>query len=337
MGGIALIAFTSCNMGYKTTKSGMKYKVFSGKAVHADTVGVKAEPGDIIKFQFKYTVADSKGKDSILGENYSQMPGYQKVDTSDRGKLQIQELFPLLKSGDSVEVAINVDSILKMIPAGQAPSFLRKGGTIHATLSVLNVFKSDSLARLDVTKEQTKEEAREAVKFKESAAQLDKYIKDKGIKAIKTPDGIYIALETPGDISIKADSGMQASVLYTGKLLDGKIFDTNLDSTFIHYHPGVIKVDVGQHRTIEGWDKALPYFGKGAKGTIYIPAGLAYGARAQGSDIPAYSNLVFDIQVTDITKSEAPKPQMQMTPEMQKQMQEAIQKQMQAQKEKSGH
>ncbi len=337
MSGIALIAFTSCNMGYKTTKSGMKYKIFSGKAAHADTVGVKVEPGDIVKFQFKYTIADSKGKDSTLGENYSQMPGYQKADTSERSKLTILELFPLLKSGDSADIAINIDSVLKMIPEGQAPPFLKKGGTIHAVLSILNVFKNDSIARLDVNKEQTKEQAREAVKFKESAAELDKYIKDKGIKAIKTPDGIYIALETPGDISLKADSGMQASVLYTGKLLNGQIFDTNLDSTFNRYHPGVIKVDVGQHRTIEGWDKALPYFGKGAKGTIYIPAGLAYGARAQGAEIPAYSNLVFDIQVTDVTKSEAAKPQMQMTPEMQKQMQEAIQKQMEAQKQKSGH
>jgi len=63
---------------------------------------------------------------------------------------------------------------------------------------------------------------------------------------------------------------------------------------------------VDAHQAIQGWDDALPYFGKGGQGKIYIPAALGYGARQASATLLPYSNLVFDIQVLDVKKAEAP-------------------------------
>lgn len=330
LAGTALIAFSACNMNYKTTKSGMKYKIFTAKATGADTLGLAVHAGDIAKFEFKYTLPENK--DSVLRDSYSQMPVFGKVDTSAMSEMTIMEIIPMMKTGDSAEVLISCDSIIAKSPAGQSAPFLKKGQHIKAVVSLLNVFKDEATAKADAQKEQEKAQLRDAGKLKEAGLQLDKYIADKGIKAVKTKNGVYIVLDKPGDISLKADSGMEASINYTGSLLDGTKFDSNTDSTFNHKEP--IQVEVGAHRTIEGWDEALPYFGKGAKGKIYVPAALAYGSRPAGEKIKPFSNLVFDIEVLDVKKASAApeQPQQKMTPEMQKQLQEQIQKQMQAQK-----
>ena len=92
--------------------------------------------------------------------------------------------------------------------------------------------------------------------------------------------------------------------MYKGYLQsNGKVFDTNIDTSKGHTDP--IQIPVGSRGAIQGFAEGLPYFGKGGKGKILIPAMLGYGSTPQGADIPAYSNLVFDIEVLNVT--DAPK------------------------------
>ena len=164
---------------------------------------------------------------------------------------------------------------------------------------MIAIFKSDSAVKADYDKEI------ELVKAKE-AKQIEDYLAQKGIKAFKTPGGTYVAIENAGDTSLLADTGYTATVMYKGALLEGgKVFDTNMDTSKGHTEP--YPVVVGQPGVIEGWQHALPYFGKGTKAKIFVPAMNAWGPQAQGADIPAFSNVVFDIEVLDIKKT-APQP-----------------------------
>ena len=335
---IAFIAFASCNLNYSTTKSGTKYKIFSGSATGALNKGTALKVGNIIKFNIKVTIPEHN--DTLLGQTYDKAPQYAPLDTGERAKMSPLEIFPLLKSGDSAVMLLSTDSIIAKNPMGNLPPFIKKGQHIKYTVSILNVFQNDSLAKTDYQKEQDKQQKLDEAKLDDATKALDKYITDKGIKAIKTKNGVYVVIDNPGDISLKADSGMQAMVNYTGTVLNGtKPFDSNIDSVNANFHKEPLAVLVGSHRTIEGWDEALPYFAKGAKGKIYIPAKLGYGAQQAGPEIPAFSNLVFDIQVADVTKPApqaaspmAANPQAKMTPEQQKEMMEQIKKQMEAQK-----
>lgn len=297
MSAAAIIALAACNVSYKTTPSGMKYKILTGKVVGADTMGVAVKAGDIIKFKFKFSIPELS--DSVFKNAYDVMPQYTMVDTSARTKMTFLEIFPQLKTGDSAEVIISIDSIIAKAPGQSLPPFMTKGRHVKATISVMNVFKEEKDAKADIDKEQAKAKVVADVKLKKAAADLDKYIADKGIKAIKTKGGVYIVLENPGDISQKADSGKQVSIKYTGSLLSGGVFDSNIDST-VSGHTEPYSFTVGQQGAIVGLEEAMPYFGKGAKGVVYIPAALGYGEREQGEKLPAFSNLKFDIQVLDV-------------------------------------
>ncbi|HMI79971.1 MAG TPA: FKBP-type peptidyl-prolyl cis-trans isomerase, partial [Ferruginibacter sp.] len=52
---------------------------------------------------------------------------------------------------------------------------------------------------------------------------------------------------------------------------------------------------------ILGWTDALLQLKKGSKATVYIPSSLGYGKNGNGPLIKADANLVFDIEVLDLS------------------------------------
>ncbi|EMD33572.1 hypothetical protein CERSUDRAFT_56611 [Gelatoporia subvermispora B] len=97
----------------------------------------------------------------------------------------------------------------------------------------------------------------------------------------------------PSDCSLKAQTGDQIKVHYTGKLFsNGNKFDSSLDRG----QPLPLTLGVGQ--VIKGWDQGLQGMCVGEKRTLTIPADLAYGSRGFGTVIPPNSALVFDCELT---------------------------------------
>lgn len=81
------------------------------------------------------------------------------------------------------------------------------------------------------------------------------------------------------------------SVYYTGKLINGKVFDSSPDGP-----PTAFRL----RNLIEGWLVALQAMTIGDLWEIYIPAEMGYGKVAQ-PDIPAGSTLIFTIELKAIT------------------------------------
>ena len=319
--GLALLSTAACKVNYDKTKSGLVYQVVSTKG------GQAVMPGQIVKFNVAFKLSP---KDSVLSTTYGKFPGYTQVDTGKNTQYTFIELFPLLKVGDSVEFTMSVDTLKNrgMIPAYD--STFTRNGQIKGTLTVLGTFATEDMAKNDINKEVEKESAREI-------ASVQAYLDKKGIKAQRTKNGAFVEITTPGDPNLKADSGKLAMIMYRGYLQDGgTVFDTNMDTSKGHTDP--IPVVVGAHRVIQGWDEALPYFGKGSKGRIYVPSSLGYGMRGAGQDIPANANLIFDIEVVDVKDAPPAQQQQQgsnplgnLTPEQMKQLQEQMQQQRQQQ------
>ena len=114
---------------------------------------------------------------------------------------------------------------------------------------------------------------------------IEDYIKDNGLQADSTASGLYYIIDEPGN-SEHPTLQSTITISYTGKLLNGDIFDS--DPSFTYRLDALIK----------GWQEGIPLFGKGGKGTLIIPSHLGYGDQAIGS-IPANSVLVFDIELFD--------------------------------------
>jgi FKBP-type peptidyl-prolyl cis-trans isomerase len=227
------------------------------------------------------------------------------------------EIVPLMSVGDSAVVSISIDSLKNRGVIQDYSPILVKGQILIAKVKLLQIFKDEKAMIADYESSMDKEKASEI-------KSLEDYMAKNNLKGTKTKNGAYVVVDNPGDQTNKADSGKVATVMYRGYLAtNGKVFDTNMDTTKGHTDP--IQIPVGTRGAIQGFSEGLPYFGKGGKGKILIPAMLGYGPQAQGADIPAFSNLVFDVEVTDV--KDAPPPQ--DNPMMQQQLMEQMQRQQQ--------
>ena len=87
-------------------------------------------------------------------------------------------------------------------------------------------------------------------------------------------------------------SGDQVTVHYTGRLIDGTVFDSSVErgepATF-----GVTQV-------IPGWVEALQMMKQGAKWRLFIPSALAYGPNGAGGVIGPDATLLFDVELIKI-------------------------------------
>lgn len=131
-------------------------------------------------------------------------------------------------------------------------------------------------------------------KLKDDKA-LQDYFAGNNLKPIKTELGTYVDIQEKGGEPAK--EGQVMSVKYTGKLLDGTTFDSNVDSAFHHTEP--YNITIGRGGSIQGFEDGLKQFGKGGKGVIYIPSVLGYGTHGSGK-IKPNSNLMFEIEVLDV-------------------------------------
>ena len=86
-----------------------------------------------------------------------------------------------------------------------------------------------------------------------------------------------------------AKKGDKIEMRYIGKLKNGKQFDANKKGK-----PFSFKVGSGE--VVKGMDIGVLGMAVGGERRITIPAKLGYGNRAMGSDIPANSELIFDIK-----------------------------------------
>ena len=92
--------------------------------------------------------------------------------------------------------------------------------------------------------------------------------------------------------------GQKITVNYTGKLTDGKVFDSNVDPSKGHLEPFVTEIGIG--KVIPGWDEGMISMKVGGKRTLIIPSDLGYGAQGQGADIPPNSTLIFDVELLKV-------------------------------------
>jgi FKBP-type peptidyl-prolyl cis-trans isomerase len=90
-------------------------------------------------------------------------------------------------------------------------------------------------------------------------------------------------------------NGQTASMLYTGKLTDGTVFDSTASR---NNQPFTFTLGAGQ--VIKGWDEGVLGMKVGEERTLTIPASLAYGANGISGVIPPNATLVFDVTLVGI-------------------------------------
>ncbi|MFT3788942.1 MAG: FKBP-type peptidyl-prolyl cis-trans isomerase [Tepidisphaeraceae bacterium] len=111
------------------------------------------------------------------------------------------------------------------------------------------------------------------------------------------PTGLQIENLGRADLDYAAKTGDTVTVLYTGKLVDGTVFDSSFANPDM---PRAIVVTLGAGRVIKGWEQGLIGMKLGESRKLTIPPDLAYGDKGSPPTVPPNATLNFEVTVVKI-------------------------------------
>lgn len=133
--------------------------------------------------------------------------------------------------------------------------------------------------------------------------ELEARAKEEGVKFLaenkkkaevkETASGLQYVVEKEGTGATPGATD-EVTVHYTGKLLDGTVFDSSVNRG----EPATFPLN----RVIPGWTEGVQLMKEGAKYTFFIPSDLAYGAQGVPNAIPPHSTLIFEVELIKVNK-----------------------------------
>ena len=107
----------------------------------------------------------------------------------------------------------------------------------------------------------------------------------------ETESGLQYRVITEGS-GKSPEATDEVTVHYTGKLIDGTVFDSSVERG----EP----VEFPVNGVIPGWTEALKLMKEGSKWELVIPSELAYGPRGSRGAIPPNAVLIFEVELISV-------------------------------------
>lgn len=124
----------------------------------------------------------------------------------------------------------------------------------------------------------------------DTEADIIAYLDENELNATMSDSGLYYTIDEPGS-GEEITPTSTVTVAYTGYFLDGTTFDEGSETG--------VQFDLENHNLIPGFKEGITYFKEGGKGTLLLPADLAYGEDGS-ANIPRNKVLIFDIEVKSL-------------------------------------
>lgn len=274
------------NSGFQKSKNGLFYQFFNKNE------GNLPQLGDLLELSIGCKVNDTTVIIPVM-ENIMQLQESQFAG-------DLFEGLAMMHKGDSAAFIVDIDSTFKkLMGQPQLPEGFSSSDEMRFNVRLDDFYPESEYAKRMAVKAKKASEERIA-KMKEdhpeetanAAQQLTDYLNDNKIVVESTASGLCYVMTTEGN-GEKPQVGQMVKVHYTGKLLDGTVFDSSVERG----QPFQFPLGVGQ--VIPGWDEGIQLMSKGEKGVLYIPYYLAYGDRAAGDKIVPFSNLMFEVELID--------------------------------------
>ena len=221
-------------------------------------------------------------------------------------KGDLVEAIMLMTPGDSMICLVDAQAMFAF-SKNKMPDYIKPGDKIQYNVRLVSIKTKEQLQKdqqaaimKQMKEQEAKQKATAAKQMSIDDKALKAYFTSKNITPIKTASGLYYSVQQEG-IGALATPGDTITMNYRGTLLDGTVFDSNIDSAFLHVQP--LTFVLGRGQVIKGWDEGVGYLKAGSKAFFYIPSPLAYGAQsrpgsaANAKGIPANSILVFDVEL----------------------------------------
>ena len=272
--------------GYEKNQNGLYYQFFTQNA------GEQPQVGDLLEVAISCMINDTMplipNTQNIMQLQSPMFPG------------DINEGLAMMHKGDSASFIVNIDSTFKYL-FGQPtlPAEFHSTDVMRFEILVKDFYpekvyaqnfandvKNRNAERMAMLQNDYPEETAKAAK------DLANYLAKNGIVAEPTETGLYYVMTEEGN-GEHPEVGKPVTMHYTGKLLDGTVFDSSVERG----EPFQFVLGVGQ--VIAGWDEGVQLMTKGEKGVFYIPYYMGYGERQAGEQIVPFSNLIFEVELID--------------------------------------
>ena len=187
-------------------------------------------------------------------------------------------------------------------PISTAIRALKPGGSAKVFLPSYLAFGKNGEGALNVPSNDILEITITTLTEKSQAAldeeRIKAFIASKGItNAVRDATGIYYVVSQVGTGTEPIDLTSVVTINYTGRLLDGRVFDTTTDGT---YSTQLIPAREGVAGVINGW-QILKKFKKGTKVRLILPSINAYANAVRSDLIWENTPLDFDIEIVEVT------------------------------------
>ncbi|MCW3075409.1 MAG: Peptidylprolyl isomerase [Bacteroidetes bacterium] len=276
--------------GYARAENGLHYKFFKH-----DKDAPTAKEGDGLNI--RYIIMNQKN-DSVILDSKNASPdgsGYYNFGlTKSSFQGSLEDGMMMMGKGDSASFIISADSFfLKTLRANELPKQIKQGDHLKAMIRIKDIVSKKELEANQKKQMAEQQAMAQEMEGKETPAR-DKYLADNKITAKPTASGLYY-------IEVKKGTGVSpketdiVKVHYTGKLLDGTVFDSST---------GKDPIEFPLNAVIKGWTEGLQLMKKGGKANFIIPSSIGYGPQG-GGPIPPYSTLVFEVELLDVKPAPA--------------------------------
>jgi len=247
---------------------------------HVHNNSSKAKIGDKIK----YHNVVKKNQQVLISTYNSNAPHEIIIPGQEKMKPPIHPVWEgvqLMAIGDSMSI---IQPVNEMVPI---PDGLNANDTLFYEITVLSIISKE-----EVDKELVAIKAQEAAVESATITLIETY-KNGTAKNIQTTDsGLKYIIHHQGE-GTKVAEGENASVHYSGHLMDGSKFD----NSFGRGEP--INFPLGVGRVIPGWDEGIALLNKGGSATFFIPYQLAYGENGSPPHIPPKAELIFYVELKE--------------------------------------
>ena len=275
---VMLSFLTGCDnapKGYKTTDNGLYYRFYVNNGGEVPNVG------DLVELTLSCVVNDT----TVI------IPASKNIIQLNEPSFatDFAEGIAMMHKGDSASFIVNIDStFMNLFRVPELPKEFNSTDIMRFEIKVNDFYPESEYVNkmVEAIKKQYPEETANAY------AEMQQYFALNNISASPTASGLYYVQTSEGNGEMP-EKGDNVKVHYTGKLLNGKVFDSSVE------RGEPIEVPIGMGYVIPGWDEGIMLMSKGEKGVLYIPYYLGYGDRGAGADIPPFANLIFEVELID--------------------------------------
>ena len=164
---------------------------------------------------------------------------------------------------------------------------------------ILNVKNTSILTQEEYENEKIRlhelEEAENLKRLEEEPARIEKFVKEHNIKVAPSPSGVYY-LEIVKGTGPVVDNGDIVSIHYNLYNIDDKLIETSFGDEPLQFV-------YGNNEMVPGIEEAVGNMRVGGKATIIVPAMMGFGDIAIDKELPAYSTVIFDLELIDVQKA----------------------------------